>query len=193
MQARMEQYLERQRYYLQHLEAMWADPLVQMYNDAELPENADEESAFLAGPTSRNQILVYNHRCILVNCLRICGYKGRIFVPEPRGQEERGDFTERGYIHRWESSRLIRAKRKVFWVPRNSGELTAVNTNFEWGYFVGKTSSLTEEEKASTMFIGWPTNAERMGLPHHYTHELEGHRIYNGIPQIAGAVTKAAR
>ncbi|MCR4285907.1 MAG: hypothetical protein NUW00_03365 [Candidatus Kaiserbacteria bacterium] len=159
------QYLQSRRERLTLLEAMWNDPKVQMYNDVELPPKDGSPSVFLNGPTSRHQILELNHRCLSVYHLRTAGFTGWIFAPEPRGQEESDDFTERDYIHKWESSRRFSASCNSFWIPRDGNELLGLNSNLELGIDLGKVLSGIEGQK---VFVGWPDDAMRMGLPSHY-------------------------
>lgn len=165
---RIAEYVDFQRAMLGMLEQMWADPMVQCYNDDRMPDRARiGSSAFLAGPTSRNQLLEYRWRCKAVAYLRESGFDGYIFVPEPRGQEKQGDFTERGYIHHWESTRLMAASHVLFWIPRDDSELLGLNTNLELGIFLG--ISISANERGLEFFgIGWPDDAKRMGLVRHY-------------------------
>jgi len=167
MNNSMRRYLASRRVQLVLLEKMWLDPKVQCYNDAEMPTDAFP-SVFLNGPTSRRQILEFNHRCLTVKFLREAGFKGWIYVPEPRGQEDTGDFTEKAYIHKWESSRRLTATCNSFWVPRDNGELLGLNTNFEWGF---NTAQMIYGSTGQFMVVGWPEHAERMGLPKHYSTE----------------------
>jgi hypothetical protein len=175
MNQRIEDYLNERRRKLALIEAMWRDPFVQCYNDSEMPPIEDQlrlGSIFLAGPTPRRQTLELNWRCEAVSLVRAAEFTGYIYVPEPRGTEIATDFTERGYIYRWESSRLFGRAKKLIWVPRNAGELLGLNTNFEWG----RTSGMIDSGKLdpNDVFIGWPDEAERMGLPRHYSIELDG-------------------
>ena len=179
---RQELYISGYNARLRSLQMMWGDPKVQLYNDATLPNlNEGGGSVFLAGPTSRNQILECNWRCIAVQQLRAFGFTGWIFCPEPRGQENPGDFTERRYIHEWESNRLMTAKQAVFWIPRKADELLGLNTNLELGIFIGKALAcgLGKQE----LVVGWPSEAERMGLPTHYA-EMAGIKIYDDMDQL---------
>ncbi len=174
MNQRIEDYLAERWRKLALIEAMWRDPFVQCYNDKEMPSLEDElhfGSVFLVGPTTRMQILELNWRCDAVSYLRAAGFTGYIYAPEPRGTEISSDFTERGYIHRWESSRLFGRAKKVVWVPRNHSELLGLNTNFEWGRISGLIAAGMLDPK--DVFIGWPDEAERMGLPRHYSVELD--------------------
>lgn len=166
MTERQRQYLASQQDKLDALQAMWRDPRVQLYDDDKLPNSAELEqvnSVFLAGPTSRNQILECNWRCEAVQLLREAGFTGWIFCPEPRGQELPGDFTERYYIHKWESDRLLNASHVAFWIPRKADELLGLNTNLEFGIFLG--IAITNHLDGQNLFVGWSLEAECMGLP----------------------------
>jgi hypothetical protein len=177
---RQQGYLVARETLLAELKAMWADPMVQLYNDEELPEHSKEKGAvFLAGPTSRHQVLECQWRATAVAMLRKRGFKGWIYCPEPRGLELDGDFTERSYIHRWESSRLVTpttcAEHALFWIPRKADELLGLNTNLELGIFLG-IRMMTRKPSHKRLFVGWPEGAERMGLPRHYMGEVNMNR-----------------
>lgn len=181
---------------LDRIQAMWDDNHVQLYDHQHLP-NAEFEavngSVFLAGPTSRESIAEYNWRSDAVHYLRKLGFKGVIFVPEPgkSGIAHPGDFTEKEYIHRWESDRLLSATYVVFWIPRNKHELLGLNTNLEFGIWLGKLSHLPQKDRVQKLFIGWPDTAERMGLPRHYAvdhPETGGYHVYNRLTYLCQAV-----
>ncbi len=184
---RIDKYVERHKELLNMLVAMWTDPLVQCYNDDPKPNIQDELercSVFLAGPTSRNQLIEYNWRSQAVAYLREARFSGYIYVPESRGQEEFGDFIERSYIHSWESTRLLNVTYPVFWIPRNSDELIGLNTNLEYGIFIGKILS----KVTNRPLVGWPPGAERMGLLNHYGIELAGCRRFSALKDLCYAV-----
>lgn len=185
---RVKSYLNEHTHMLGLLQAMWSDPRVQCYNDKEKPHIGEEMydgSIFLAGPTSRHQILEYSWRGQAVAYLREAGFKGFIYVPEPRGEEKSRDFTDRSYIHNWESSRLLHATRPVFWIPRKADELLGLNTNFEFALFIG--GILFGAPGNKTIFLGWPPEAERMGLPNHYAVELAGCRRFTTLKGLCYA------
>jgi hypothetical protein len=172
---------------------MWHDERVQFYNDKDLPPSdilQDVGSIFLAGPTSRHQLIEYNWRSSAVYLLRKADFQGFIFVPEPRGEEVAGDFTERDFIHRWESSRLLSSSRVLFWIPRKEDELLGLNTNLELGIFIGRALL---SRNSSSVFIGWPDGAERMGLPEHYAIELAGFERYKTLEELCLAVAGKKR
>ena len=184
---RINSYLSSYRERLELLEQMWSDPRVQCYNDAQMPPQNElvDGAVFIAGPTSRHQILEYNYRCEAVGHLREAGFAGYIYVPEPRGKEYGDDFTERGYIHKWESDRLFaRGTKKIFWVPRKADELLGLNTNLEFGIALGMILAGSRID----LFVGWPESAERMGLPNHYATELATQKRYDSLRSMCFAV-----
>ncbi len=191
---RQEAYLNPHRRLLGMLKDMWEDPTVQLYNDDKMPIRHMElergDSVFLAGPTSRNQILEYNWRCEAVTLLRSYGFRGWIFCPEPRGLELSGDFTERTYIHRWESDRLMNASHVAFWIPRKADELLGLNTNLELGIFLG--IAIAKHRDGQKLFVGRPSNAERMGLPNHYA-QIAGVEIHSELRDLCKAIADTPR
>ena len=190
VQERMSRFFRKRILQLSSMRSMWHDERVQCYNDKDLPSSdmlQDVGSIFLAGPTSRHQLIEYNWRSSAVCLLRKADFQGFIFVPEPRGEEESGDFVERDFIHRWESSRLLSSSRVLFWIPRKGDELLGLNTNLELGIFIGRTLLSCD---SSGVFIGWPDGAERMGLPEHYAVELAGFKRYRTLEELCLAVAR---
>lgn len=184
---RINSYLVSYRERLELLEQMWSDPRVQCYNDAHMPHKTElkDGAVFIAGPTSRHQILEYNYRSEAVGHLREAGYAGFIYVPEPRGKEFVDDFTERGYIHKWESDRLFaKATKKVFWIPRMADELLGLNTNLEFGIALG----MLLAGSRMNVFVGWPESAERMALLNHYSTKLAGQKRYDSLRSMCFAI-----
>lgn len=184
---RQEGYMVAHQTKLAELKAMWEDPKVQLYNDAELPENMDDKFVFLAGPTSRNQVIHCHWRGQAVSLLRHYGFTGWIFCPEPRGYEAPSDFTERGYIHKWESDRLMNATHVAFWIPRKADELLGLNTNLELGIFLG--FAISNNLDGQQLFVGWPHGAERMGLPNHYMEMAKTYR-YTTLEELCQTIAK---
>lgn len=177
------------------LEKMWNDPRVQLYNDREMPSESEfkDGAVFIAGPTSRHQILESNYRCEAVELIREAGFRGYIYCPEPRGLEHGADFTDRSYIHKWESSRLFAPKTlKMFWIPRKADELLGLNTNLEFGIALGMIFAHMPGARVQT-FIGWPDEAERMGLPNHYAVLLAGLKRYKLLKDLCVAVAEAGK
>jgi hypothetical protein len=186
---RQKVYLKEHETMLTQLKAMWEDPMVQLYSDANLPTDLFRGSVFLAGPTSRHQVLHCNWRSQAVAFLRHYGYTGWIFCPEPRGLELANDFTERGYIHTWESDRLMGARLVAFWIPRKADELLGLNTNLELGIFLGH--AMTTPSYRKKIFVGWPHEAERMGLPSHYA-EMANIYQYTSLEELCQILAGAA-
>jgi hypothetical protein len=185
---RRQAYLKAHQTQLADLKDMWEDPGVQLYNDPELPADMKEGSVFLAGPTSRHQLLEFQWRARMVALLRHFGFNGWIFCPEPRGLELAKDFTERGYIHKWESDRLLGANHAAFWMPRKADELLGLNSNLELGIFIGLRLAGQADDKR--LFVGWPPEAERMGLPNHYK-QMADILLYTGVEELCQAIVKA--
>lgn len=184
MNPRARTYLESQQNRLHMLRMMWEDPLVQCYDNKNLPREAERwqlNSIFLAGPTSRSQSLESNWRSEAVALLRTFGFDGYIYVPEPRGQENQSDFTEKKSVHIWESSRLMSADFVVFWIPRNTSDLIGLNTNLELGIFLGK--AMSGGLNMQRLFIGWPEGSEHMGLSRHYA-EIAQQNIYSNLEKF---------
>lgn len=177
------EYIDRHKIHLELMREMWEDPKVQCYDDRKLPSKTAlrDGSAFFAGPTSRSYVLEYNWRSVLRKLVRERGYKGWIYVPEPRGSKE-ADFFHGSYAHNWESKRLLSADSKIFWVPRKGTEMLGLNTNFEWGLIVGMLLS----GKPVRLCMGWPDDAERVGLPNHYA-ELAGVTRYKTLNSLCAA------
>lgn len=177
---------------LESLEEMWGDRKIQFYNDKKLLAKEklaqDGGAVFLAGPTSRDQILECNWRSEAVSLLRASGFGGWIYVPEPRGEAIPGDFTDHQEMYEWESSRLLSATHVVFWIPRDAKELLGLNTNLELGMFIGKVMSRSLP-LGQALFVGWPKSAQRMGLPRHYL-EKTGMTIYSDLCTLCHAVAK---
>lgn len=188
----MARYVQDRMRRLALIEAMWRDPFVQLYNDPELPLKKDQaRTVFLAGPTSRHQILEYNWRSEAVALLRAAGFTGYIYVPEPRGEEAEGDFTEKSYVHHWESTRLLGASHPAFWVPREGTEMLGLNTNFEWGFKTAEFIYLQQQMKKPRLFVGWPDDAERMGLPNHYCTEHASIERRSTLESLCQAIAAA--
>jgi hypothetical protein len=139
----------------------------------------------LAGPTSVHQILEYNYRCLEWQALRGAGFQGIIYAPEPRGYAHKEDFTD-GYILDWKQQRLFTADHPVIWVPREGTEMLGLDTNFMWGFLTGMIYAGIRRPK--DIFIGWPDNAERMGLPDYFTRDIAGCKRYDSIRRLCYAV-----
>jgi hypothetical protein len=188
MNKNVENYVRNHELRIKLLNNMWRDPLVQFYEDKTLPTKTDKKSVFLAGPTSRNQTLMSNWRCEAVDFLRLHGFTGHIYIPEPCGIGDESDFTEKEVVYNWESSRLLSADFVIFWIPRNSTDLLGLNTNLELGILLGK--AMSGELGKQKIFIGWPKTAQRMGLPKHYT-EISGEKTYSDLESICKMISES--
>jgi len=163
---------------LKRLQAMWLDEKVLFYDDPldkcfeRLREkDAGNEaraasSVFLAGPTSRHAVPDYLWRKDAHYYLRKSGYTGYILVPEFRGQSYlqntfKADFTNSEYVYEWERSLLRACEFRMFWIPRDDGQLLALTTNRELGQWLGIAEY--DETIAGNLFVGWPKGTKHMG------------------------------
>ena len=156
----------RHREGLDRLEKMWKDPKVLFYGDSIPKKRKSVCSIFLAGPTSRDAVPDYMWRKDAVHFLRVNGFTGLIFIPEPRGDSylaERSefDFTDSQVIYKWEHRGLKQATHRVFWIPRNKQQLLGLTTNREIGQWLGRAEY--DQTISKSLFIGWPKNAVNMG------------------------------
>ena len=76
--------------------------------------------------------------------------------------------------------------RRGFWIPRKANDLLGLNTNLELGIFIGRMLLGSFPET----FIGWPPEAERMGLPNHYAVELAGCKRFTTLKDLCSAVAR---
>lgn len=80
----------------------------------------------------------------------------------------------------------------MFWIPRNSHELLGLNTNLELGIFLGRTlfaRESTHEFPLEFLGVGWPNNAERMGLVRHYLSK-SGLRPFTSLTDLCSTVAQ---
>jgi hypothetical protein len=185
----VETYLQSHKEKLAALKMMWEDTRVQLYNDQELPseEELATGSVFLAGPTSRNQILEYNWRCQAYILLRMFGFKGWIYAPEPRGQGLPHEYSNTdSYICPWESRRLLTARKVLFWIPRDDRELLGIGTNFELALILAREVLAPSSEHQ--VFIGWPETAKHVSIPNHYRAMFEIKALYSRLEDLCRAV-----
>jgi len=188
---RQHKYLWRMGQIQNKLQVMWQDERVQFYDDKEMPGDKDVSSVYLAGPTSRNQILEYNWRCEAVKILREVGFTGWIYCPEPRGEEISGSIAGTSKAYKWESDRLLTATHVAFWIPRKGEELLGLNTNFELAFLLGGLT-IKNNLNERNLFVGWPIGAERMALPRHYLN-MSGMTHYSELQKLCEAVSSAPR
>lgn len=124
-----------------------------VYAKEKLP-NSTVGSIFLAGPTPRNNS-VESWRPEALRQLEVLGYRGDVFVPEPRDGIYSADYVAQV---EWELAALERADVIVFWVPREMTHMPALTTNVEFGLWIDSGKAI----------LGFPATAEKMRyLEHH--------------------------
>lgn len=147
--------------------AMWDDPLVYHYQDLAFAEPGIQ-SIFLAGPSSRQDVLEYKWRAFAVHYLRKAGYQEVIYVPEPRENDWSFKETFPMKIVKWESDRLLSCSMKMFWIPRHEIQLPGRVTNTELGFFSGAMFAAPEKFK-DRVVMGCPSDAWKVNSEKHWT------------------------
>lgn len=145
---------------------MWSDPLVFHYQNTE-PAPPGIKSIFLAGPSSRDDVLEFKWRILAVNHLRKSGFTGVIYVPEPTENDWSFKKTFPMEIVRWESERLLSADLAFFWLPRHQVQLPGRVTNTELGFHLGMAYALPEKYK-SRIILGCPADAWKVKSEMHW-------------------------
>lgn len=175
--------------------AMWDDPLVYHYQDLqEIPD--DVPSVFLAGPSSRENVLEFKWRAEFVFKLRLMGYKGIIVVPEARDN----DFSFKQHweldpsappsIVSWECKRLLlQVKKAVFWIPRHQVQLPGRVTNTELGFLAGMAYAAPDKYK-DRLIWGYPKDAWKVKSEYHWVAEQAGILPYHDIAEMCQEIIK---
>lgn len=146
--------------------AMWDDPLVYMYQNSELVENSPK-TIFLAGPSSREDVLEFKWRSFAVHYLRQRGFTGVIYVPEPRENDWAFKETFEGQIVEWESKRILSSSKVLVWIPRHQTQLPGRVTNTEIGVLIGM--AIVDPERFLSRFdFGYPPNAWKVKSETHW-------------------------
>ena len=98
---------------------MWDDELVYHYQDLRLASESEAHSVFLAGTSSGEYLYEYGWRPSAVFHLRKAGYKGVIYVPEPRNDD--WSLLKKLEVETldWEIRRLTDSSVKIIWIDRN--------------------------------------------------------------------------
>ena len=86
-------------------------------------------------------------------------FDGTIFIPEPRNNCWHIEYDSQV---KWEAKCLNIADAIVFWIPRDLITLPDFTTNIEWGRW----------ESSGKIFLGYPSNAEKMSYIHFYAQKL---------------------
>ena len=124
-------------------------------------------SVFLAGPSSREDILEYKWRAFAVHYLRSAGFEGIIYIPEPRENDWTFKETFQGKIVAWESERLLSASLAFVWLPRHQTQLPGRVTNTELGFLAGM--AYADPDKFKDRFIfGCPPDAWKINSETHW-------------------------
>lgn len=177
---------EKLKEMIQLAEDMWRDPLVYHYQDLSLAPDGTN-SVFLAGPSSREDVLEYKWRIYAVKYLREAGFKGVIYVPEPRED----DWTFKGSfpmpIVKWESDRILSATIAFFWLPRHPVQLPGRVTNTELGIHLGMAHENPDFKER--MIFGCPEDAWKVKPEKHYAN-LFGVEVFEDLKTMCQGVVR---
>jgi len=175
---------------LRYTTAMWDDPLVYHYQELQdVSEGAS--SVFLAGPSSRDDILEFKWRAYAVHYLRHFGFQGVIVVPEPRENDWSFKETFPTEIVSWERKRLLlQVDRGVFWIPRHQIQLPGRVTNTELGFLAGMAYASPERFKERLVW-GYPPNAWKMKSEEHWVSQTAGIAPWQNLEAMCEHVAKS--
>jgi len=170
--------------------AMWDDRRVYHYQELQdVPE--DIPSVFLAGPSSREDVLEFKWRPTAVELLRLYGFTGVIVVPEPR--ENDWSFKEAfpTEIVSWERKRLLlQVKKAVFWIPRHQTQLPGRVTNTELGFLAGMAYADPARYKERLVW-GYPETAWKVKSEDHWVHETAGIKPWHDLESMCKHVANS--
>jgi hypothetical protein len=151
---------------------MWDDPLVYFYQQLALASRGTP-SIFLAGPTSRDEVLEYKWRIFAVHFLRTYGFSGVIYVPEAREDDWSFKKTFPKNLVTWEQERVMTADVTMVWFDRHQVQLPGRLTGFEGGFLAGMAyASPSRFEKR--LVVGSPPNAWKVRSEQSWVTDVAG-------------------
>ena len=162
--------------------AMWDDSLVYCYQNLE-PVPDDMLSIFLAGPSSRDDVLNFKWRPYARHYLREAGFQGIIIVPEPRNDDWSFKETFPTEIVEWETTRLLQVTLGFIWIPRHPVQLPGRVTNTESGFLAGMAYANPERFK-ERMIWGYPTDAWKVKSEHHWICNVAGIKPFHDLKTL---------
>ena len=170
--------------------AMWDDPQVYHYQEL-LNVPADIPSLFLAGPSSRDDVLEFKWRPLAVHFLRYHGFQGIIVVPEPRENDWSFKETFPTEIVSWERKRLLlQVQKAVFWIPRHQIQLPGRVTNTELGFLAGM-AYVDPKRFKQRLVWGYPETAWKVKSEDHWVHEVAGIEPWHNLEAMCKHVAKS--
>jgi len=124
-----------------------------IYTNGLIPEETDNPSIFLAGPTPRSNDVV-SWRPDAINILQSLRYNGLVFYPEYLDGAQ-DDLSGNKYVNQveWEHNGLNVCRVVLVWVPRDLKNMPSFTTNVEFGLYV----------KSGKLFYGRPDHSPKNG------------------------------
>lgn len=140
--------------------AMWDDPHVSFYQDLKLVPT-ETHSVFLVGPSSRHDVIEFKWRANAHYLLRKFGYRGHIYIPEPKEDDWSFKKNFPMSIDTWERERILSCSLVLAWLCREQTQLPGRLTNFETGFLTGMAYANPERFKRK-FIVGAPSNAYKV-------------------------------
>ena len=166
---------------------MWDDPNVYHYQDVGLID-LQQPSVFLAGPSSRDDVLSFKWRSYATHYLRKHGFTGGIVVPEPRNDDWSFKETFPTTIVQWESSRLLKVNIAMFWVPRHQTQLPGRVTNMELGFLAGM--AYVSPNLRKRLVWGYPLDAWKVKSEEHWVKDIAGFEPFHDLEDMCQYVAE---
>ena len=162
--------------------AMWDDPLVYCYQNLDPVPDA-VPSVFLAGPSSRDDVLNFKWRPFARHYLRQGGFQGVIIVPEPREDDWSFKDSFPTDIVSWETTRLLSVDNAVVWLARHQVQLPGRVTNTELG-FLGGMAYADPERFKDRLVWGYPLGAWKVKSEHHWIGDIAGVEPFHDLQEM---------
>ncbi len=163
--------------------SMWDDPRVYHYQELQAVPD-DVASVFLAGPSSRDDVLNFKWRPYAVHHLRKHDFTGIIVVPEPREDDWSFKYNFPMPIVRWEKERLLlQVKKAVVWLPRHQTQLPGRVTNTELG-FLGGMAYADPKRFKDRLIWGYPRDAWKVKSEHEWIAVTAGIEPFHDLEEM---------
>lgn len=152
------------------------NPMRVFYAQEDFPEEISL-TIFLMGPTPRTQEGGASWRKGALRILQELGFRGEVFVPEPRDGQWAEDYTDQVA---WEDEALNRSDHILVWLPRGMRSLPGLTTNDEWGFWKGR--------DPARLLFGTPPDAHKVRYQLYYARKL-GIPVYSTLVDLCRAAS----
>ncbi len=163
--------------------AMWDDNKVFCYQDGDNYLSHGGDNIFLAGPSSREDVLEFKWRSLAVHYLRNSGYKQGIIIPEPRENDWSFKDSFLSSIVAWESRAILTSDLTLFWIPRHQTQLPGRVTNTELGFMAGRAHADPQMNRYRFLW-GYPPDAWKVKSEHHWVTNVAGIKPVHDLAEL---------